>query len=191
MGYAIAHALAERGAKVELVSGPVHLQAKQCAGITLHKVCSAREMAQVCFSIFPNVDIAVMTAAVADFTPLQTHAAKVKRGKEEWHLTLTPTQDIAAALGSMKRHGQLLVGFALEDTNEMSNAQQKLHTKNLDMIVLNSLNDAGAGFNVSTNKITIIESGGAIAHYPLKTKKEAAQDIAQCIEQHVRDFGTK
>lgn len=180
MGYAIAEELAQRGAAVELVSGPTALVPHH-PNITLSKVCSAKEMYDACLRIFPAVDIAVLVAAVADFTPEITSPRKIKRGKTAWTLTLMPTADIAATLGTMKRDTQTLVGFALEDADEIENAERKLKSKNLDMIVLNSLRDAGAGFGTDTNKITIIERSGAIMRFALKIKELVAEDIVETI----------
>ncbi|GHT15250.1 phosphopantothenoylcysteine decarboxylase [Bacteroidia bacterium] len=182
MAYALAEELAHRGAQVQLVSGPVSLQPHH-TNITLHKVRSAKEMLAACTEKFPTCDVAILVAAVADYTPTQTCSTKIKREKADWQLTLTPTEDIAATLGKLKAKQQLLVGFALEDQNEIANAQQKLQTKNLDMIVLNSLNDKGAGFEQATNKITIIDKHGNITPYPLKSKTAVAGDIADKLLQ--------
>jgi phosphopantothenoylcysteine decarboxylase/phosphopantothenate--cysteine ligase len=184
MGCAIAEALAQRGADVHLVLGPAQITTTH-SSIRIQRVRSAQEMADACFSIFPNVDIAVLTAAVADFTPKEISTHKLKRGKEDWHLRLAPTQDIAAELGRRRQNKQFLVGFALEDTNEMDNAVRKLHSKNLDMIVLNSLNDKGAGFDVATNKISIIERSGDVTHFPLKSKEETADDVVNKIAESI------
>jgi len=180
MGYAIAEELAEQGAQVVLVSGPVNIQAHH-SNIKLIPVKSAEEMFEQSVRIFPNCDGAVMCAAVADFTPVIKLDAKAKRGKENWNIELEPTKDIAAELGKMKTEKQLLVGFALETNNELSNAIGKLEKKNLDFIVLNSLKDEGAGFGVDTNKITIVEKDNKITGFELKTKKEAAADIVEKI----------
>ena len=178
MGYAIAEKLADQGAKVILVSGPVTFSTKN-AGIQIVSVESAQEMYHACLELFPQCDGAVMTAAVADFTPVKPYSEKNKRGKENWHLELKPTSDIAATLGKMKKPKQMLVGFALETTDEKNNAQNKLKKKNLDFIVLNSLKDPGAGFGVDTNKITIIDKDNNQQAYELKSKKEVAADIVE------------
>ncbi|SHE93312.1 DNA / pantothenate metabolism flavoprotein [Mariniphaga anaerophila] len=178
MGYAIAEELADHGAEVILVSGPVTVSTQK-SGIKVIPVESAKEMYDVCVANFPTCDGAVMSAAVADFTPAKPEVQKTKRGKENWKIELTPTMDIAAALGQMKKGNQILVGFALETTNEKANAQSKLEKKNLDFIVLNSLNDAGAGFGVDTNKITIISKGNKTVPFELKSKKEVAADIVK------------
>jgi phosphopantothenoylcysteine decarboxylase / phosphopantothenate---cysteine ligase len=178
MGYAIAEELAELGAEVILVSGPVSVSAQK-EGIKVFPVESAEEMYQVCMEHFPQCDGAVMTAAVADFTPVNPEIQKTKRGKENGNIELKPTKDIAASLGSLKKTNQILIGFALETTNEKANAQKKLEKKNLDFIVLNSLNDAGAGFGVDTNKITIIGKNNKTVAFELKSKKEVAADIVK------------
>ena len=180
MGYAIAEKLADEGAKVILVSGPVSVSTLK-PGIEVISVESAREMYEACTSHFPKCDGAVMTAAVADFTPANPFSEKNKRGKENWNIEMKPTRDIAATLGSMKKENQLLVGFALETHNENANAQRKLKNKNLDFIVLNSLKDEGAGFGGDTNKITIIGKDNNQQAFELKSKREVAADIVEKI----------
>lgn len=181
MGYAIAEELAGRGAKVILVSGPVNLSANS-KNIKVIQIESAAEMYEKCMEFFPGTDGAVMCAAVADFTPAKVGEQKTKRGKSNWNLELQPTRDIAQKLGEEKKEGQVLVGFALETTDELSNALKKLQKKNLDFIVLNSLNDAGAGFGVDTNKITIIDKNNNREDFELKNKTEVAADIVDKIE---------
>lgn len=181
MGYAIAEELAERGSQVILISGPVSVSAIN-RNIKVILVESAAEMYGECLTNFANSDGAVMCAAVSDFTPVITEKQKTKRGKENWKLELQPTVDIAQALGELKRENQLLVGFALETTNETENAAKKLQKKNLDFIVLNSLNDKGAGFRGDTNKITIIDKDNNQQFFELKSKKEVAADIVEKIE---------
>jgi len=176
MGYAIAEELAQQGASVRLVSGPVKIQVKH-PNIELIKVTSAQEMYQKCTEIFPDTDGAVMAAAVADFMPEISSGKKIKRGNEEMTIKLIPTKDIAASLGSKKKQGQLLIGFALETNDELQNAFNKLQKKNLDFIVLNSLNDSGAGFDVDTNKITILDKDNNQTVFELKAKTEVAKDI--------------
>jgi phosphopantothenoylcysteine decarboxylase/phosphopantothenate--cysteine ligase len=178
MGYAIAEELVEQGALVILVSGPVSVSTQK-EGIQVIPVESAEEMYQACIEHFPHCDGAIMTAAVADFTPLNPEIQKTKRGKENWNIELKPTKDIAAELGKMKNENQVLVGFALETTDEKANAQKKLQKKNFDFIVLNSLNDAGAGFGVDTNKITIIGKNNKTVPFELKPKREVATDIVK------------
>lgn len=180
MGFALAEECAKRGAKVELVCGPVQIKTEH-ANIHRIDVESAQEMYEATTSIFPSTQAAILCAAVADFTPVNRAENKIKREvlaeKEgELVLHLQPTQDIAKAVGKMKQPGQVLVGFALETNDEQTHAQEKLTKKNLDFIVLNSLRDQGAGFRHDTNKITII-SADNITPYPLKSKTEVAADI--------------
>lgn len=180
MGYAIAEELAARGARVVLVSGPVSLTIQNSA-IHVISVESADEMYDECIRWFPSCDGAVMSAAVADFTPVSPESQKTKRGNSLWNIELQPTRDIAGALGKMKSDKQLLAGFALETNDELGNARHKLQKKNLDFIVLNSLNDAGAGFRVDTNKITIIDKNNIQQTFELKSKREVAADIVEKI----------
>lgn len=184
MGYALAEACAKQGAEVTLVSGPVMLQTKHPA-IRRIDVESAQEMYSAATTHFPQADIAILSAAVADFTPETTADKKIKRKGDELVLNLRPTQDIAAALGAIKNENQLLVGFALETDNEVQNAQDKMKRKNFDFIVLNSLQDKGAGFRVDTNKITIIDRQQGTTAYETKSKQEVAEDIVEYI---VRKF---
>lgn len=175
MGYALAEACAERGAKVTLVSGPVNREVIH-PNIKRINVESAAEMYQAAVENYEDADAGILCAAVADFTPEVTAEQKIKREKDNLILRLKPTQDIAAALGKQKRPEQRLIGFALETNDEVSHAQDKLKRKNFDFIVLNSLNDKGAGFRCDTNKIAIIDRDGITA-YPLKPKTEVATDI--------------
>ena len=176
MGYAVARELADRGARVILVSGPVSLKMDHPM-VELISVVSASEMYTAATRVFGECDGAVLSAAVADFTPEEPVRRKTKRGKEPWDLRLMPTRDIAEELGRQKKKGQLLVGFALETHDELENARQKLLKKNLDFIVLNSLNDAGAGFGVDTNKISILDQYNNIQNFGLKSKALVAADI--------------
>ncbi len=185
MGYAISEELADSGANVILVSGPVSLKTNK-KNIQLVKVESADEMYVKCLSWFPNCDGAVMCAAVADFTPVVVEKKKTKRGSENWSLELQPTIDIAAKLGELKSEKQILAGFALETNDEISNAKKKLESKNLDFIVLNSLNEEGAGFQVDTNKITIIDKSNNQQFFELKSKKEVAVDIVNKIKSIIK-----
>ncbi len=182
MGVELAKAFADSGAKVDLVLGPVDIDAKY-PGITVHNVVTAAQMARKCKDIFKTCDIAVMAAAVADFTPAEPETSKIKKEKRLDAVKLKPTEDILAALGKMKKDSQILVGFALETDNEKENAVKKLRRKNLDMIVLNSLKDKGAGFGYDTNKITVINDNGSQVSFPLKSKKEVAADILNEIEK--------
>jgi len=181
MGYALANEFANRGAKVELISGPVSIEINHI-NINLTKVTSANEMYNACISVFPKTDIAIMAAAVADYTPVMPEKKKIKKKMSELSIKLKRTQDILAELGKQKKQGQILVGFALETDNELDNAQKKLKNKNLDIIVLNSLKDKGAGFGYTTNKVTISDKQGNINRYGLKSKPEVAKDIADKIK---------
>ena len=175
MGYALAEECANRGADVTLVSGPVNITAKH-PRINVISVESAEEMYQAASQHYTTADAGILCAAVADFTPDTVADHKIKREKDDLCLQLKPTRDIAASLGKEKKDGQVLVGFALETNDERQNAQGKLERKNFDFIVLNSLNDKGAGFRVDTNKISIIDRESA-TDYPLKSKTEVAKDI--------------
>ncbi len=186
MGYAIAEALAGRGAQVTLVSGPTSLKVGNAAIDVIH-VTSAREMYETAATYFSGMDGAVLCAAVADYTPVNPALQKIKKKDVSLSIELKPTIDIAAELGQRKQANQVLVGFALETDNELDNATKKLQSKNLDMIVLNSLNDEGAGFGVDTNKITIIASTGEINHLPLLSKQEAAEAIVNSLELGIRN----
>lgn len=176
MGYAIAQECADRGAEVVLVSGPTQLAISH-PRVKVERVESAQEMYDATIKAFPACDAAILSAAVADFTPADTAHSKIKREKGEQTIALKPTRDIAAALGQAKTARQRLVGFALETNDEQANAQHKLESKNLDFIVLNSLRDKGAGFNVDTNKISIIRRDGTQTPFPLKSKADVARDI--------------
>ena len=176
MGIALAEAAISYGAEVELVIGPVSISAASPA-INITKVVTAESMARECIARFGKCDIAILSAAVADYTPEKVHSVKIKKGDGTLNLALKPTTDIAATLGSKKKKTQFLAGFALETNNEIENAKSKLKRKNLDIIVLNSLNDEGAGFETSTNRITIIDRNNKIDKFELKSKEEAAFDI--------------
>lgn len=188
MGFAIANELAAAGARVTLVSGPVDIR-KTHEGVTVIPVESAGQMHKKCVSIFPQTDGAVMCAAVADFTPAEFSDSKIKREKDELIVRLKPTKDIAGDLGKMKTERQVLVGFALETNDELANAFSKLQRKNLDLIVLNSLNDHGAGFGVDTNKITLIGKDNKPAVFKLKSKVEVASDIVDAIVSEMEKKG--
>ncbi len=180
MGFALAEVFASRGAEVVLVAGPVHLGIEHPL-VRRMDVESGQEMYDAVMGEAEHCDIVVSCAAVADFRPMHCADNKVKRGKENMVLEFEPTTDIAAALGCRKREGQLLVGFALETNDEECNAIQKLHKKNLDLIVLNSLKDANACFGYDTNKVTMIDRQEKQYHYELKSKREVAEDIADRI----------
>ena len=179
MGYAIAAQMANLGANVTLVSGPSAQAPPE--GIQLVRVTSAAEMLAACQQHFPQADITVMSAAVADYTPKTVSDRKIKKAESNLTVELTKTADILAALGASKRPGQILVGFALETDNEQANALDKLHRKNLDFIVLNSMRDPGAGFAGDHNKVTIIDKSGHTEAYNLKSKQEVASDICSRI----------
>ena len=181
MGFALAEVCAEQGAEVTLVTGPVTLTTNHPA-IKRIDVESAAEMYAAATKAFPKADIAILCAAVADFTPKKTADKKIKRKGDDLKLELQPTQDIAAALGAVKKKKQMLVGFALETNDELKNAQEKLKRKNLDFIVMNSLQDKGAGFRVDTNKVTIIDKHSLTA-YDTKSKREVAEDIIEHLIQ--------
>ena len=181
MGYAIAEEFASRGAEVVLVSGPVEVNAKS-RKITILHVNSAAEMYEECVKQFPQCDIAIMSAAVADFTPEITAETKIKKTGDEMTIKLKPTKDIAKELGKLKQENQIFVGFALETDHEMQNAESKLNSKNFDFIVLNSLKDKGAAFGYDTNKITIISRSGT-EKFDLKPKNLVAKDIADKVKQ--------
>ncbi|GET29372.1 hypothetical protein SD074_15740 [Prolixibacter sp. SD074] len=180
MGYAIATCLADSGAEVILVSGPTALGISH-PNIRKIDVTSADEMYQASLSAFPACDGAVMSAAVSDYAPVKKEQQKVKRAKGNYTIELKPNPDIAASLGEIKKEGQLLVGFALETHDEENNARIKLEKKNLDFIVLNSLQDKGAGFQHDTNRITIIERNGTKHNFGLKPKTEVAADIVNAM----------
>jgi phosphopantothenoylcysteine decarboxylase / phosphopantothenate---cysteine ligase len=185
MGVALADAAAEYGADVELVLGPVNVR-PQVTSVKIINVTTAESMATECQSRFPLCDIAILAAAVADFTAVEVHGKKIKKSGKELLLRLKPTADIAEALGKIKTSSQLLVGFALETDNELDNAKTKLVRKNLDIIVLNSLKEEGAGFGYETNKITIIDRNNNIDKFELKSKEEAAKDILDKIVSMIR-----
>lgn len=181
MGYAIAEEAAARGADVTLVSGPVNLKAQHPSIKVIH-VESARQMLDACKEAFPQTNIAIMCAAVADYAPNVQADKKIKREKDEIPvINLVKNPDIAATLGSEKKDGQIIVGFALETDNEQSNALDKLHRKNLDMIALNSLRTPGAGFGTDTNVLTLICKNGSVTELPLMTKAEAASQLLDAI----------
>jgi len=182
MGYAIASALQSMGAVVTLVSGPTQLPTPP--KVHRHDVTSAQEMLETCATYFDAADIIVMSSAVADYTPVEIADQKIKKSGANLNISLKKTVDILATLGKRKTNRQTLVGFALETENALQNAQDKLKRKNLDYIVLNSMQDEGAGFAGDTNKVTIIDRSGEIRPFELKSKKEVADDIAAMIKLH-------
>lgn len=182
MGYAIAECLAEYGADVLLVSGPVAI-ATEHPRISVKRVTSAKEMLDVVLTNFGQMDVVVSCAAVADYRPKVMSESKIKRVSGELQIELEATEDIAGAIGKIKGPKQVLVGFALETNDAIANATLKLQKKNLDFIVLNSLADSGAGFGVDTNKITIIDRNNKIEEYSLKSKREVANDVVLKLSQ--------
>lgn len=181
MGFAIAEELANRGAEVYLVSGPVNIEASS----SIYKridVTSAEQMNIVCNDLFAEMDVAIMSAAIADFTPKIVANQKIKKSASVPEIELQPTTDVLKSLGERKADNQLLVGFALETENEVPNAMSKLKRKNLDFIVLNSTNDSGATFGTPTNKITIIDKNENAQLFELKSKSEVAIDIINKLE---------
>jgi phosphopantothenoylcysteine decarboxylase/phosphopantothenate--cysteine ligase len=176
MGIALADAAAEYGAEVDLVLGPVNILPKNNS-IRVTKVTTAESMATECISKFPKSDIAILSAAVADYTPVKVEKGKIKKTGKALSIRLKQTIDIAEEMGKLKRTKQILAGFALETGDEIKNATSKLKRKNLDFIVLNSLKEPGAGFEYDTNRITIIDKYNNIDKFELKTKEEAARDI--------------
>lgn len=180
MGFAIAEELANMGADVELVVGPTHL-AVHSDKVKVTRVTSAEDMYNACVSHFPSSDITVLSAAVADYRPIHKADQKIKKSESSMTIELTKTRDIAAELGKQKKANQFVVGFALETENETANAEKKIVAKNFDLIVLNSLNDKGAGFGQDTNKITLIDRAGSKMEFPLKSKEDVAKDIVNAI----------
>ena len=176
MGYAVADKFAKAGAEVTLVSGQVALKSPD-ASIKLVKVRSAQEMYEMTKMYFNEADIIVLSAAVADYTPTVVADKKIKKKENSFTIELTKTTDIAKTLGQIKRTTQLMVGFALETDNEVENALGKIKSKNLDMIVLNSLQNSGAGFGHDTNKVSIIKKDGTMIDFELKSKQDVAMDI--------------
>lgn len=180
MGFAIAQELASQGASVELVTGPTS-QTLNHPNIHVTLVNSAEEMFNACSTFFPGSAITVLSAAVADFKPTSVAPQKIKKADAAPVIQLAKTVDIALELGKIKKTGQVIVGFALETENENANAVKKLTTKNFDLIVLNSLNDKGAGFGFETNKISIINVRNEVREFSLKNKKDVAVDIVHAI----------
>lgn len=182
MGISIANAFKQAGAEVHLILGPSKLRAEVLSGIEITDVESAEEMYEVANDIWPSSNIAVMTAAVADYKPETSADQKIKKKEGDLNIPLVRTQDIAASLGKVKREDQILIGFALETQNGIENAKMKVYKKNFDMIILNSLQDKGAGFGHTTNKVTMVHKDGSVNEFPLKSKKEVALDILKEVE---------
>ena len=182
MGYALAEVASNAGALVTLISGPTHLKLNN-SSILLEKVNSAQEMFEAAEKHFSNHTVVIFAAAVADYTPATLEQNKIKSKNKSLSIELTKTIDIAATLGKRKKNDQFVVGFALETENEISNAKEKLIRKNFDLIVLNSLNDTGAGFTHETNKVTIIDKDNNQEVFELKNKSEVADDIIKAISR--------
>ena len=180
MGFALAEQLENQGAEVILVSGPTSIKTNSTS-IDIRRVKSAQEMYEMVSSVFANCDLAIFAAAVADFTPLKKSDSKIKKSADAPEIPLKSTKDIAYEMGKIKKDHQITVGFALETNDEENNASVKLSKKNFDFIVLNSLNDDGAGFAHDTNKITIIDRDNNLVKFELKSKMEVAHDIVQHI----------
>ena len=181
MGIAIAEEMKKRGADVTLVLGPSDIKVQ--SGIKLINIESAADMLEACEKIFPSTDMAIMSAAVADYTPLSIASEKIKKTDTDLSIQLTKTKDILKLMGALKTKDQIVVGFALETNNEKENALKKLSAKNADLMILNSLQDAGAGFGHDTNKITIFDKTGKAFPFDMKSKKEVAIDIVNTIIQ--------
>jgi len=180
MGIAIAEEFANRGFDVTLVKGPTDLNPVN-PKIKQIPVETAAEMYATCAQYFTSNDVIVFAAAVADYTPKHPSAIKIKKKEDEFVIEMVKTKDIAGELGRLKRPGQVIVGFALETDHEMLHAEEKLAKKNLDFIVLNSVNDSGAGFQYNTNKVTFIDNKGKVTKFDLKPKTEVARDIADYV----------
>lgn len=180
MGFAIADQLASMGAEVTLISGP---SSEKCTydSITRIDITSAEEMLNACLEHFPSCDILVKSAAVADYRPKERSAIKMKKQDAALNIELEPTTDILATLGKLKKEEQITIGFALETNDEVANAQGKIQRKNLDLIVLNSLQDKGAGFGHATNKVSFIDKHNKIVNFELKSKRDVALDLSKKI----------
>ena len=184
MGFAIADELAKQGAEVVLISGP---SSQRIDVNSVHRIDveSAKEMYDACLLHAGSMDLIIMAAAVADYRPSSASQQKIKKQNNSLNVSLTPTDDILLELGKRKTNGQVIIGFALETSNELENAKEKLRKKNLDFVVLNSLNDKGAGFNYDTNRIRMIDSAMNIKEFALKSKSDVAKDIVQVIVEHL------
>ena len=185
MGIAIARECADNGANVNLVIGPTHLEINH-SNINVHKVISANQMLEKVNSLFNKSDISILTAAVADYTPKYISTSKIKKSDNEITISLKKTTDILYEIASKKRNNQFVVGFALETESGLRNAKKKLKEKEIDMIVLNSLKDKGAGFNHKTNKITIIDKQNNVSSFTLKEKSDVAKDIVTNILDKIK-----
>jgi len=184
MGFAIAEAFAKAGARVILISGPTSLSPSKAIEEYI-SIKTSDEMYKHCLTHFPTCDLAILSAAVADYKADKQSPVKIKSNSDTFQLNLTKTVDIAFELGKRKHEKQLLIGFALETNNEMHNAREKLIRKNFDLIVLNSLNEKGAGFEYDTNKVTIIDRDNNIHNFGLKSKDEVASDILKLVTEKI------
>jgi phosphopantothenoylcysteine decarboxylase/phosphopantothenate--cysteine ligase len=182
MGYALAEAFAEVGAEVTLVSGPVALAAPASPRIRTVRVETAQQMYEAAVQVAPVADVWVFAAAVADYRPAVVEPEKIKKAGDTLTLELVKNVDIAATLGQMKRAEQFAVGFALETTNELAHALGKLQRKNFDLVVLNSLRDAGAGFGHDTNKVAVLDRAGQVLNFELQAKTELARELVRLIQ---------
>jgi len=182
MGIALADACAAKGAEVILVKGPTQIKPANDK-IKVIDVTTAAEMYDACSQYFDESDVIIFAAAVADYTPKYPANTKIKKKEDDFMLELVKTKDIAYELGKRKRGNQINVGFALETDNEMENAVSKLEKKNLDLIVLNSLQDPGAGFQHDTNQVTIVDKSRNVVKFGLKSKTEVAEDILNYIQK--------
>jgi phosphopantothenoylcysteine decarboxylase/phosphopantothenate--cysteine ligase len=182
MGYAIAAKLVKEGAEVTLVSGPTNQIAAE--GIKLIKVQTAQQMYEACIKEFPEAKVTILSAAVADYTPKVVATQKIKKKDAEFSIDLVKTKDIARELGQQKKDNQVMVGFALETNNEVENAKGKLESKNLDFIVLNSMNNKGTCFGSDNNKISIIDHN-KITDFELKSKELVASDIVNFLSSYL------
>lgn len=187
MGIAIAEEFAKAGHEVVLVMGPTELQPTS-PGIQQVKVETAAEMFEACAQYFPASQVIVFAAAVADYTPKYPSTTKIKKKEDEFLIELVKTKDIAGELGKQKSDHQIVVGFALETDNELPHAKEKLQTKKLDFIVLNSMRDKGAGFGGDTNKITILDKDGNVTKFELKAKTEVAKDIVEYVNKMLNEI---
>lgn len=185
MGYEIAEELSNKGADVILVSGPTNLKCNS-SQIKIVQVTTALEMLQACQHYFDSVDIAIFTAAVADYRPMVVESSKIKKNDETMTIQLTKNPDIAFEFGKIKRADQFSIGFALETDNIVEYGKGKMQKKNLDFIVLNTTNEYGEGFGFDTNKISLLFRDDSIEHFPLKSKKEVASDIVTSLEKQLQ-----
>jgi phosphopantothenoylcysteine decarboxylase/phosphopantothenate--cysteine ligase len=185
MGYALAEAFAETGAEVTLVSGPVQLAAPASPRIRTVRVETAQQMYAAAVQVAPAADVWVFAAAVADYRPAVVEPEKIKKSGDTLTLKLVKNVDIAATLGQAKRPEQFAVGFALETTNELAHALGKLQRKNFDLVVLNSLRDAGAGFGHDTNKVSVLDRAGQVLNFELQAKTELARGLVQLIQSRL------